>query len=126
MPTDLVPVSPKPRSQLQLLDCFRPIVPEKPGERPIGKDPSSGLAAGTVVALIVRVNDVLHRCAAHRAWLSEFPVYGHLGTKRSDLLGKGVSGLTPEPPDPFLQYRLCGMKETRNFIVRELLRLAKR
>src|SRR4029077_20699707 len=56
-------------SFLHLVEASRPVFLEQPGEAPIGQQPTTGLASGTVVRLVVRVSDPLYRRTADRAWL---------------------------------------------------------
>lgn len=90
----------------------RPIVPEETGQRPVGQDPALSLADGTVVALVRRIHDPLHRRPAYRAWSTEAPVYRHLRAKRRDLLGKRISSLRPQTFRPFAQHRRSRLVET--------------
>src|SRR5512137_1601114 len=67
LPVILLP--PALLERLHLLDRPRPVVLEQAGERSVGEDPSTGLAAWTVVGLARGVDDALHRGPAGRAGL---------------------------------------------------------
>src|SRR5262245_51952178 len=52
------------RDLLQFLDALRPVVLQQARQRPIGEQPSPGLTARAVVALVLGVDDALHGGAA--------------------------------------------------------------
>src|SRR5262249_36637027 len=76
---------------------------QQQGERAVGQQFASGLAAGTVVRLVVGVTDALHLNATPRTRLTEFAVDGHLRTERRDLLGKITAGFLAQQLTPAFQ-----------------------
>src|SRR6266404_6106335 len=54
-------------TRLPFLHRARPVVFQQPRQRAIGKHFAVRLAARAVVGLVLRVDDALHRAAAHRA-----------------------------------------------------------
>src|SRR6185503_3033748 len=101
--TRLPTPDPTLRLSLPLLDRPGPILLQQPRKRPVRQEPSSGLAAGAVVGLVVGVADSLNRRSADRAGFSEAAMHRHSFPKCGDLLRKLVSGLLPQTLDPFLQ-----------------------
>src|SRR5215472_3060743 len=85
---------------LQLLQAPRPVLLEEPRERAIGQEPSAGLAGGTVVRLVVGVDDALDRRAAVRTRLPVATVDGHPLPEGGHLLRKSGAGLLAKPVGP--------------------------
>src|SRR5256885_8377917 len=56
---------PRAKALLPFVQGSRPIRLEQPGERPVGQEPPPGLAARTVVHLVLGVANALHRRSTH-------------------------------------------------------------
>src|SRR5450432_1292766 len=72
----------------ELFEALRPIGFEQAGEPAIGEQFSAGLTLRTVVELVVRVGDALHRRAAHRAGFLEATVDGHFRAECGHFFGE--------------------------------------
>src|SRR5882762_11993280 len=66
-----------PAALLELVDRARPARLEQAREGAVGEDLAAGLAARTVVGLVLGVHDALHRRAAHRAGFAKSSVHRH-------------------------------------------------
>src|SRR5436305_11157402 len=75
----------------QFVDRLRPILFEQARQRAVGEELTVGLAARTIIGLVVGVADTLDGRAADRARFSEFSVDGHLVAERGDL-GREIAG----------------------------------
>src|SRR5262249_26530590 len=104
----------------------RPIVPQQPRQRPVGEDSPFGLAAWTIVRLVVRVADALNWRPTHWARLAELAVDGHLRAESGHLLWKAVAHLLAEAFDPLAQHLLRRGKEPCNFFVGQIPRQSER
>src|SRR5262249_57531404 len=98
----------------------RPIVPEQPRQRPVGEDSPFGLAAWTIVRLVVRVADALNWRPTHWARLAELAVDGHLRAESGHLLWKAVAHLLAEAFDPLAQHLLRRGKQPSHFFPRPI------
>src|SRR5262245_22229885 len=78
------------RALLQILESLRPVRLEQSRQRAIGEQPPRGLAFRAVVAFVFRVDDALHRRAAHRTRLLVFAVHRHLVVERGDFCRKAL------------------------------------
>src|SRR5437667_9665984 len=90
---------------LEIVDGPRPIVFQQARERAIRKQASAGLAGRAVVALVLGIDNPLHRRAAHGTRLLEAAMHGHLVVKRADLLGKPAAALLAQPSRPLSERR---------------------
>src|SRR5262245_52869663 len=84
-------------SLFQLLEGARPVLLEQAGQRPVGEELATRLAARAVVGLVLGVDDPLDGGPAHRAWLPVAAVDRHRGMERGHVLGKALPRLAPEP-----------------------------
>src|SRR5205085_859590 len=69
----------------QFVDRLRPILFEQARQRAVDEQLTVGLAARTIVGLVVGVADALDGRAADGARFSKFSVHGHLIAERGDL-----------------------------------------
>ena len=63
-------------AHLELLQGARPVFLEQPGERTVGQQLAARLTGGTIVGLVLGINQALDRRLAHRAGLTVAPVDG--------------------------------------------------
>src|SRR5574341_1765502 len=78
---------------VQLIHRAWPALLEQARERAVGEDHAAGLAARAVIGLVLRIDDALHRGAAHRAGLTVASVHRHLRTEGGDVLWKAIACL---------------------------------
>src|SRR3954453_21967440 len=104
-------------SLLQLLQAPGPILLEQPRESAVGEEASARLADGTIVGLVVRVPDPLHRSPAAGTGLAVAPVDRHPDPERGHLLRKAVSAVLPQPHRPLAPPRHRGLMQTLDLIV---------
>src|SRR5438067_8263638 len=96
---------------LQLVERSGPILFQQTRERAIGEQATFVLTARAVIGLVVRVPNALNGRAAHRTWLTEAAVHGHLRAKGGHLFGEPVSDLRPQAFRPFDERRARGVEE---------------
>src|SRR5688572_27786496 len=72
---------------------FWPVAAQQAAQGAVGQHLAVGLAARAVVDLVLGVADALHQSLAGRAGLQVATVHGHIGAKRGDLLGEGITRL---------------------------------
>ena len=111
---------------LQLLQRPWPVLAEQPRQAPVGEQPSFRLAGRAVVALVVRVDDVLDGAAAAGTRLAEPAVHGHLLAKGRDLVGKPVADFLLQAFDPERQHLLHRAVQPGHFLAGQVRRQLKR
>src|SRR5207249_1655686 len=104
---------------LKFLNGSRPILFQQQRQRAICQQLPSGLAAWTVVRLIVRIANPLHGRTANRAWLPEFAMHRHIGSERGDLLRKRLAGFAAQTHCPSIQRLLGRRVQAIDFVLRE-------
>src|SRR5215211_187549 len=90
-----------------LLEAARPVLAKQSRQRPIGEQPASGLARRAVVALVLGVDDALHRRSTDRAGLLEAAVHAHRLVEGGYLLRERAAGGGAQPFDPRSERRPC-------------------
>src|SRR5688572_4117617 len=108
-------------ARLELLERPGPVLVQQPRQRAVGEQPPAGLAAGTVVRLVLGVDDALHRRPAHRTRLAVAAVHGHARAERGDALRKILTGLLPQPLDPLDEDVARGGEQPRRLVRGELV-----
>src|SRR2546423_10505193 len=96
----------------ELVDRARPILFEKTREGAVSEQPPIGLAARTIVRLVVGVSNALHGRTTDRAWLTELAVYGHLFAEGSDFGWKLALRFLAQPVRPLDERFTRGFEET--------------
>src|SRR5687767_8124622 len=71
---------------LQLLEGPRPVLLEQPRQRPIGEQPTPGLARRAVVRFVGSIDNPLNRPAAIRTGVAVAAVHRHAVVKGGDFL----------------------------------------
>src|SRR5262249_49789718 len=89
-------------------DIPRPVLLEQPRQRAVREQAAPGLAAGTVIRLVVCVTNALHLGAAHRTGQTEAAVHAHVRPEGRDLLRKLSAAAGAPPPDPAV--KLCSRR----------------
>src|SRR3954468_10890508 len=88
---------------LEILEGARPVVAHQPRQRAVGEQSALGLARGTVVRLVSRIDDPLHRRTAAWASLSISAVHRPSLADRGDLLGEPPRLFRLEPLRPLVE-----------------------
>src|SRR5690606_22300623 len=88
---------------LQFLQRPRPVALQQPGQGAVGVDAPAGLAPGTVVGLVLRIDDPLDGCAALRAGPAVAAVDPHGRVEGRDLFREPRSRLGQLHADGLLQ-----------------------
>src|SRR5262249_61342096 len=73
--------------------------------RTVGEQRAPRLTAGTVVGLVLGMDDPLHGRAAHRARQTVPAVHGHRRTERGDALRESLAHLVPQTLRPLTERR---------------------
>src|SRR5436309_12805945 len=116
------PQSTQDRARVLLSYPLRPILLEQQRQRTVGEQLAAGLAAGTVVRLVVRVTNPLHLRAADRTRTAELSMHGHAGPKGGNIFREPFAGFRQKRADPVGERLLSGAMQPRVFVGRELLR----
>ena len=83
-------------SFLKLFQRLRPILFQKRRERAIREKFAIGLAAGTIVGLVVCITNALHGRAAIGARLAKLAMYSEPFTEGRDVFGEAIPGFPPQ------------------------------
>src|SRR5690242_18760441 len=84
----------------QLLQRSRPVILEQSTQRSVGEDFAVRLTAGTVICLVLRIDDPLHGRTAPGAWLAETAVNRHAVAEGGHLFGEAIAHLPAQSVDP--------------------------
>src|SRR5256885_8923736 len=98
----------------QFVDRLRPILFEQARQRAVGEELTVGLAARTIVGLVVGVADTLDGRAADGARFSKFSVHGHFVAEGGDLRREIASRLRSQTIGPFDKYSARRVEKTSN------------
>ncbi len=104
---------------LDVVDRLRPVVLQQPRKRAVREKLPAGLAARAVVALVLGVDDSLHRRIAYRAGLAVPSVHGHSLPKGGHGLGKTRSHLAPQDVGPAVQRGARCLVQARDLLGRQ-------
>src|SRR5205823_9343570 len=105
----------------QFFNRARPVIFQQTGKRPVGQQLSVGLAAWTVVSLVLGVHDALDERAADGAGLTVPAVNSHALTEGRHLFGKALANLPPEPLRPLEKRLAYGLEQALDLGLGELV-----
>ena len=90
-----------PAQPFHFLERTRPVFAQQARQYAVGEEPPTGLAARTVVRLVVRVDNPRDRRPASRARFSVPSVDRHAFVKGGHFLGEAFAGFAPKSLGPF-------------------------
>src|SRR5438067_73596 len=103
----------------QFVDRLRPILFEQARQRAVGEQLTVGLAARTIVGLVVGVADALDGRAADGARFSKFSVHGHLIAERGDLRREIAGRFRSQTIGPFDEHYTRRVEQASNLFFTE-------